>query len=120
MNEYDCFQQPPASNGSDAVAPVVIFPQSSQEISSVTASHMHTSPTQLQLIQTQTGQNVLSRISEDSPRPVIQPKCLNITGIEKYPELQSSLPRSWSVPAFASHIRIHLEAPLVIDFFFLQ
>ncbi|XP_014482904.1 PREDICTED: uncharacterized protein LOC106748669 isoform X2 [Dinoponera quadriceps] len=55
----------------------------------------------------------LSRISEDSPRPTAPHRCLNIAGIEKYPELQGALPRAWSVPALAPHVRPHLEAPLV-------
>lgn len=55
----------------------------------------------------------LSRISEDSPRPVVPHRCLNIAGIEKYPELQGALPRAWSVPTLAPHVRSHLEAPLV-------
>ncbi|KAK2587012.1 hypothetical protein KPH14_010976 [Odynerus spinipes] len=55
----------------------------------------------------------LSRISEDSPRPIVPHRCLNIAGIEKYPELQGALPRAWSVPALAPHVRGHLEAPLV-------
>ena len=59
------------------------------------------------------AQNALSRISEDSPRPGIPHRCLNITGIEKYPELQGALPRAWSVPALAPHVRANLEAPLV-------
>ncbi|EFN88725.1 Tau-tubulin kinase 1 [Harpegnathos saltator] len=55
----------------------------------------------------------LSRISEDSPRPAAPHRCLNIAGIEKYPELQGALPRAWSVPALAPHVRAYLEAPLV-------
>ncbi|XP_034952595.1 tau-tubulin kinase homolog Asator isoform X2 [Chelonus insularis] len=58
-------------------------------------------------------QTVLSRISEDSPRTGVRHRCLNITGIENYPDLQGALPRAWSVPALASHVRAHLEAPLV-------
>lgn len=57
---------------------------------------------------------VLSRISEDTARPTTTPRrCLNIAGIEKYPELQGALPRAWSVPVLAPHVRAHLEAPLV-------
>lgn len=55
----------------------------------------------------------LSKISEDSPKPAAPHRCLNIAGIEKYPELQGALPRAWSVPALASHVRAYLEAPLV-------
>ncbi|XP_011352103.1 uncharacterized protein LOC105287926 isoform X1 [Ooceraea biroi] len=55
----------------------------------------------------------LSRISEDSPRPTAPHRCLNIAGIEKYPELQGALPRAWSVPVLAPHVRAYLEAPLV-------
>lgn len=55
----------------------------------------------------------LSRISEDSPRPAALHRCLNIAGIEKYPELQGALPRAWSVPVLAPHVRAYLEAPLV-------
>ncbi|XP_029161782.1 uncharacterized protein LOC114933415 isoform X2 [Nylanderia fulva] len=55
----------------------------------------------------------LSKISEDSPKPAAPHRCLNIAGIEKYPELQGALPRAWSVPALAPHVRAHLEAPLV-------
>ncbi|XP_076754507.1 tau-tubulin kinase asator isoform X1 [Xylocopa sonorina] len=56
---------------------------------------------------------VLSRISEDSAKPAASHRCLNIAGIEKYPDLQAALPRAWSVPALASHVRAYLEAPLV-------
>lgn len=59
----------------------------------------------------------LSRISEDSPRPAAPHRCLNIAGIEKYPELQGALPRAWSVPALAPHVRAYLEAPLVCTLF---
>ncbi|XP_071573301.1 uncharacterized protein [Temnothorax nylanderi] len=55
----------------------------------------------------------LSKISEDSPRPAVPHRCLNIAGIEKYPELQGALPRAWSVPVLAPHLRAYLEAPLV-------
>ncbi|XP_076662901.1 tau-tubulin kinase asator isoform X3 [Andrena cerasifolii] len=55
----------------------------------------------------------LSRISEDSPKPAAPHRCLNIAGIEKYPDLQGALPRAWSVPALAPHVRAYLEAPLV-------
>ncbi|XP_043290115.1 tau-tubulin kinase homolog Asator isoform X3 [Venturia canescens] len=60
-----------------------------------------------------TAQNPLSRISEDSPRTGVPHRCLNITGIEKYPDIQEALPRAWSVPALAPHVRANLEAPLV-------
>ncbi|XP_046741888.1 uncharacterized protein LOC124408761 isoform X3 [Diprion similis] len=60
-----------------------------------------------------TGQAALSRISEDSPRPPAPHRCLNIAGIEKYPELQGALPRAWSMPVMACNIRYDLEAPLV-------
>lgn len=55
----------------------------------------------------------LSKISEDSPKPAVPHRCLNIAGIEKYPELQGALPRAWSVPALAPHVRAYLKAPLV-------
>jgi tau tubulin kinase len=61
----------------------------------------------------------LSRISEDSPRPTVPHRCLNIAGIEKYPELQGALPRAWSVPVLAPHVRAYLEAPLVCITFYL-
>lgn len=60
-----------------------------------------------------TVQTALSKISEDSYRPSVLHKCLNITGIDKYPQLHPILPRAWSVPALAPHIRANLEAPLV-------
>lgn len=59
----------------------------------------------------------LSRISEDSPRPTIPHRCLNIAGIDKYPELQGALPRAWSVPVLASHVRGCLKPPLVCIIF---
>lgn len=59
----------------------------------------------------------LSKISEDSPRPAVPHRCLNIAGIEKYPELQGALPRAWSVPVLAPHVRAYLEAPLVRTMF---
>lgn len=58
-------------------------------------------------------QTALSRISEDSPHTAGRHRCLNISGIEKYPELQRALPRAWSAPALAPHVRDYLEAPLV-------
>ena len=58
-------------------------------------------------------QTALSRISEDSPHTAGRYRCLNIAGIEKYPELQRALPRAWSAPALAPHVRDYLEAPLV-------
>lgn len=58
-------------------------------------------------------QTALSRINEDSPHAAGRHRCLNIAGIEKYPELQRALPRAWSVPALAPHVRDYLEAPLV-------
>ncbi|XP_078050960.1 tau-tubulin kinase asator isoform X3 [Augochlora pura] len=57
--------------------------------------------------------SALSRISEDSPKPSVPHRCLNIAGIEKYPDLQGALPSAWSVPALAPHVRANLEAPLV-------
>ena len=65
-------------------------------------------------------QTALSRISEDSPQTAGRHRCLNIAGIEKYPELQSALPRAWSVPALAPHVRDYLEAPLVRNILFVQ
>ena len=62
----------------------------------------------------------LSRISEDSPKPAAHHRCLNIAGIEKYPDLQGALPRAWSVPALAPHVRAYLEAPLVRKSIFLR
>lgn len=61
----------------------------------------------------------LSKISEDSPKPAAPHRCLNIAGIEKYPELQGALPRAWSVPALAPHVRAYLEAPLVRTIFYI-
>jgi len=61
----------------------------------------------------------LSKISEDSPRLVVPHRCLNIAGIEKYPELQGALPRAWSVPVLAPHVRAYLEAPLVRTMFYV-
>lgn len=61
----------------------------------------------------------LSKISEDSPKPVVPHRCLNIAGIEKYPELQGALPRAWSVPVLAPHVRAYLEAPLVCILYFV-
>lgn len=61
----------------------------------------------------------LSKISEDSPRQAVPHRCLNIAGIEKYPELQGGLPRAWSVPVLAPHVRTYLEAPLVRIVFYV-
>ena len=87
--------------------------QASPDTKAVTTTQPCVSVTHQQPIQTYSTQNVLSRISEDSPRPSSLTRCLNITGIEKYPELQGALPRAWSVPALAPHVRSDLEAPLV-------
>ncbi|KAJ9582731.1 hypothetical protein L9F63_022927, partial [Diploptera punctata] len=40
-------------------------------------------------------------------------RCLNIAGIESFVELQGALPRAWSLPQLAPHIRPWLEAPLL-------
>ena len=34
------------------------------------------------------------------------PRCLNIAGIESFVELQGALPRAWSLPQLAPHIRL--------------
>ncbi|PNF21858.1 Tau-tubulin kinase-like protein Asator [Cryptotermes secundus] len=47
------------------------------------------------------------------PPPGARPRCLNIAGIESFVELQGSLPRAWSLPQLAGHIRPWLEAPLL-------
>jgi hypothetical protein len=39
--------------------------------------------------------------------------CLNIAGIEQFPDLQQALPRAWSCPDIGPHIRPSLEAPLL-------
>ncbi|XP_063219538.1 tau-tubulin kinase homolog Asator [Bacillus rossius redtenbacheri] len=39
--------------------------------------------------------------------------CLNIAGIENFPEVQEKLPHAWSCPQLAPHIRPTLIAPLV-------
>nr|CAD7199544.1 unnamed protein product [Timema douglasi] len=43
----------------------------------------------------------------------VRPSCLNIAGIECFPEIQGKLPHAWSLPQLAPHIRLWLEAPLV-------
>lgn len=110
--------QPAAS--SEVAANLASASQASHDTRAAVTSQLTASTTQQnqqpqQSVQVQSVQNVLSRISEDSPRPPPPPpqRCLNITGIEKYPELQGALPRAWSVPALAPHVRSHLEAPLV-------
>ncbi|XP_018896748.2 tau-tubulin kinase homolog Asator isoform X2 [Bemisia tabaci] len=40
-------------------------------------------------------------------------RCLNIAGIEKFSELQPSLPRAWSLPTVNTKIRSGLEPPLL-------
>lgn len=40
-------------------------------------------------------------------------KCLNIAGIESYPELHPVLPRAWSVPEIGLNIRLGLEPPFL-------
>ncbi|XP_024936854.1 tau-tubulin kinase homolog Asator isoform X2 [Cephus cinctus] len=104
---------PQSTVGSEAVATATPTPGSheakattAQPVSVVTAVSQQQHPTP-------TAQTALSRISEDSPRPAVPHRCLNIAGIEKYPELQGALPRAWSVPALAPHVRAYLEAPLV-------
>ncbi|KOC68797.1 Tau-tubulin kinase 1 [Habropoda laboriosa] len=102
---------PQSTVGSDAVTSATSVPPSiDAKTTKVQSSSVTTSVApQHTLIPT-----ALSRISEDSPKPVAPPhRCLNIAGIEKYPDLQRALPRAWSVPALASHVRAYLEAPLV-------
>ncbi|KAK0167601.1 hypothetical protein PV327_004976 [Microctonus hyperodae] len=100
---------------SEAVAPVVSLTVGCHDVKSPTIQPVSiTTSASLQQAPLTTVQTVLSRISEDSPRPgTTSHRCLNITGIENYPELQGALPRAWSVPALAPHVRVHLEAPLV-------
>ncbi|XP_075218834.1 tau-tubulin kinase asator isoform X3 [Lycorma delicatula] len=40
-------------------------------------------------------------------------RCLNIAGIEQFPDLQSTLPRAWSLPEVTAKIRSHLDHPLL-------
>ncbi|XP_070153563.1 tau-tubulin kinase homolog Asator isoform X1 [Polyergus mexicanus] len=103
--------QSPEHKGTNAPS---IPPQSTDIVESVqldtkpVAAQSNASMCQQSLIPT-----ALSKISEDSPKPAAPHRCLNIAGIEKYPELQGALPRAWSVPALAPHVRAYLEAPLV-------
>ncbi|KAJ8683700.1 hypothetical protein QAD02_019492 [Eretmocerus hayati] len=113
-----------SAGGSEAAPTLVNHTQSSLEAKEAVVSTTQSSTQQHQL---HTVQNALSRINEDLPRvalaspPQVEPattstpaqRCLNITGIEKYPELQGALPRAWSVPVLAPHVRSDLEAPLV-------
>uniref|UniRef100_A0A1B6KQV4 Protein kinase domain-containing protein n=1 Tax=Graphocephala atropunctata TaxID=36148 RepID=A0A1B6KQV4_9HEMI len=55
---------------------------------------------------------------QPQPQPQLQPKpapvhCLNIAGIENFPELQAALPRAWSLPDVTAKIRSGLEPPLL-------
>ncbi|XP_032667725.1 tau-tubulin kinase homolog Asator isoform X3 [Odontomachus brunneus] len=94
-------------------------PPATNEGTTQVATNADTKPTATQPSSSNTCQQqpavttALSRISEDSPKPAVPHRCLNIAGIEKYPELQGALPRAWSVPALAPHVRAYLEAPLV-------
>lgn len=94
--------------GSDAVTVATSVPASIDAKTTVAQSTIHSIAPQHSIIPT-----ALSRISEDSTKPVAPHRCLNIAGIEKYPDLQGALPRAWSVPALAPHVRAYLEAPLV-------
>ncbi|XP_066599003.1 tau-tubulin kinase homolog Asator isoform X2 [Prorops nasuta] len=102
---------PQVTTGSEvgtSTTPVVTSPQEGKITTAQTETVSVTAP-----IQHLVTVPVLPRISEDSPRPSIPHRCLNIAGIEKYPELQKALPRAWSSPALAAHVRAYLEAPLV-------
>lgn len=56
----------------------------------------------------------LSRISEDSRvTGSHQRRCVNIAGIEQYPELMGGLPRAWSSPSLGPNIRSGLRPPLL-------
>ncbi|XP_043483044.1 tau-tubulin kinase homolog Asator isoform X2 [Leptopilina heterotoma] len=96
------------TTGNEAVAATTSTPVSQE--GKVQVSVLPTSSQQQSLSAVQTA---LSRINEDSPHAAGRHRCLNIAGIEKYPELQRALPRAWSVPALAPHVRDYLEAPLV-------
>ncbi|XP_017764470.1 PREDICTED: uncharacterized protein LOC108553902 isoform X2 [Eufriesea mexicana] len=98
---------PQSTVGSDAVTIATSVPASIDAKTTVIQSTMSVAP-QHSIIPT-----ALSRISEDSTKPAAPHRCLNIAGIEKYPDLQGALPRAWSVPALAPHVRAYLEAPLV-------
>lgn len=98
---------PQSTVGSDAVTIATSVPASIDAKTTVIQSTMSIAP-QHSIIPT-----ALSRISEDSTKPTVPHRCLNIAGIEKYPDLQGALPRAWSVPALAPHVRAYLEAPLV-------
>ncbi|XP_029051018.2 tau-tubulin kinase homolog Asator isoform X4 [Osmia bicornis bicornis] len=93
---------------SDAVTTATSVPASNDAKTTVAQSTTPIATHQHSIIPT-----ALSRISEDSPKPTTPHRCLNIAGIEKYPDLQGALPRAWSVPALAPHVRAYLEAPLV-------
>lgn len=97
---------------SDAVTTATSVPASNDAKTTVAQSTTPIATHQHSIIPT-----ALSRISEDSPKPTAPHRCLNIAGIEKYPDLQGALPRAWSVPALAPHVRAYLEAPLVRTIF---
>ncbi|XP_020706671.2 tau-tubulin kinase homolog Asator isoform X2 [Athalia rosae] len=103
---------PQSTVGSEAIATATTT-LVSQDTKVQATPAVSTTPSSVQQQLVPTGQAALSRISEDSPRPAAPHRCLNIAGIEKYPELQGALPRAWSMPVMASNIRYDLEAPLV-------
>ncbi|XP_033224062.1 tau-tubulin kinase homolog Asator isoform X3 [Belonocnema kinseyi] len=99
---------PQSTGGSEAIAVTASTPGSQEGKVQMSVLPYVSQQQSMSAVQT-----ALSRISEDSPHTAGRHRCLNIAGIEKYPELQRALPRAWSAPALAPHVRDYLEAPLV-------
>uniref|UniRef100_A0A1B6HH44 Uncharacterized protein n=1 Tax=Homalodisca liturata TaxID=320908 RepID=A0A1B6HH44_9HEMI len=58
------------------------------------------------------GNVKLQSQQQAQPQPTTV-QCLNIAGIENFPELQAALPRAWSLPDVTAKIRAGLEPPLL-------
>lgn len=64
-------------------------------------------------LQTQSADNLLTYITEDSLKRSLSERCINLIGVEKYTEIPGALSQSWSFPTLAS-VRSHLRATSVI------
>ncbi|XP_011495946.1 PREDICTED: uncharacterized protein LOC105360678 [Ceratosolen solmsi marchali] len=115
--EHKGNNQPPlihqSTTGNEVYVPTIIQTQESFDVKGTAMKQSSSKLTIQQSAYKQFTKNILTCTNKDLFRVIAPRKCLNITGIENYPELQKSLPRAWSVPAVASHIRSHLKAPLV-------
>uniref|UniRef100_A0A0K8SCT1 Protein kinase domain-containing protein n=1 Tax=Lygus hesperus TaxID=30085 RepID=A0A0K8SCT1_LYGHE len=86
------------------------------KISEDSTRHSCIKNVQVQQLSSASGNNNANLVNPEalgSRKRFHQLRCLNIAGIESFPDLQPLLPRAWSVPQIGENVREGLEPPLL-------